>query len=63
MERMVQCAKEGTEAFDDLFPVGGRGPSSRGTFESLRNWLSAFMFMQDFVLGDGGLRGRMEAPA
>ncbi len=49
MERMVQCAKEGTEAFDDLFPVGGRGPSSRRTFERMHNWLSAFMFMQDFA--------------
>jgi hypothetical protein len=34
MERMVQYVKEGTEAFD-LFPVGGRGPRSRRTFESL----------------------------
>ncbi|MFP3138061.1 MAG: hypothetical protein RXS42_07570 [Nitrososphaeria archaeon] len=25
MERMVQYLKDRTEAFDDLFPVGGRG--------------------------------------
>ncbi|MFP3137062.1 MAG: hypothetical protein RXS42_02065 [Nitrososphaeria archaeon] len=55
MERMVQYVKEGTEAFDDLFPVGGRGPRSRGTFERPRNWLSAFMSMQDFAFEDGGL--------
>jgi len=28
MERMVQYVKEGTEAFDDPFPVGGRGLAS-----------------------------------
>jgi Transposase and inactivated derivatives len=55
MERMIQYAKEGTEAFDDLFPVGGRRPSSRRTFERMHNWLSAFMFMQDFVFENGGL--------
>ncbi|MFP3138340.1 MAG: hypothetical protein RXS42_09045 [Nitrososphaeria archaeon] len=27
--------KDGTEAFDDPFPVGGRGPMSRRTFEGL----------------------------
>jgi hypothetical protein len=37
MERMIQYIKEGTEAFDDLFPVGGRRPSSRRAFESLRD--------------------------
>jgi putative transposase len=57
MERMVQYLKERTEAFDDPFPVGGRGPRSRGTFESPRNWLSAFMSTQDFVFENGG-RGR-----
>ncbi|MFP3137827.1 MAG: hypothetical protein RXS42_06310 [Nitrososphaeria archaeon] len=35
MERMVQYLKDGTEAFDDPFPVGGRGPMSRRTFEGL----------------------------
>jgi hypothetical protein len=54
MERMVQYLKEGTEAFDDLFPVGGRRPSSRRTFERMHNWLSAFTSMQDFVFEDGG---------
>jgi len=55
MERMAQYAKEGTEAFDGLFPVGGRGPSSRGAFENMRNWLPAFTSTQDFALEDGGL--------
>ncbi|MFP3229124.1 MAG: hypothetical protein RXR47_03135 [Nitrososphaeria archaeon] len=55
MENIIQYAKEGTEAFDGPFPVGGRGPMSRRTFEGLRNWLSAFMSMQDFVLEDGDL--------
>jgi hypothetical protein len=55
MGRVVQCAKEGTEAFDDLFPVGGRRPRSRRTFERVHNWLSAFMFMHDFVFEDGDL--------
>ena len=54
MERMVQYVKEGTEAFD-LFPVGGRGQRSRRAFERMLNWLSAFMFMHDFVFEDGGL--------
>jgi transposase-like protein len=55
IERMIQCAKEGTEAFDDLFPVGGRRLASGRAFERMRNWLSAFMFMQDFVLENGDL--------
>jgi hypothetical protein len=55
MERMVQCAKEGTEAFDDPFPVGGRGQRSRRAFERMRNWLSAFTSTQDFVLENGDL--------
>jgi transposase-like protein len=50
MERMVQYLKEGTEAFDDLFPVGGRRLSSRRTFERTHNWLSAFTSTQDFAL-------------
>jgi len=57
MGRMVQYIKEGTEAFDDLFPVGWRGPSSRRTFGSLRNWLSASTSMQDFVFEDGAWGG------
>jgi len=55
MERMVQYLKDRTEAFDDLFPVGGRGPRSWRAFESPRNWLSAFMLMHDFVFEGGGL--------
>jgi transposase-like protein len=51
MERMVQCAKEGTEAFDDLFPARKSGLA----FERMLNWLSAFTSMQDFVFEDGGL--------
>jgi hypothetical protein len=58
MENMIQYAKEGAEAFDDLFPVGERGPSSRRTFESPRNWLSAFMSTHDFVFENGEL-GRL----
>ncbi|MCI4461081.1 MAG: hypothetical protein JHC24_02640, partial [Thaumarchaeota archaeon] len=41
MERMVQYAKEGTEAFDDPFPVGGRRLASGRAFERMHNWLSA----------------------
>jgi len=52
---MVQHAKEGTEAFDDPFPVGGRRPRPRRTFGSLRNWLSTFIFVRDLVFEDGGL--------
>jgi len=54
-ERFVQCAKEGTEAFDDPFPARKSGPSSRRTFESLRNWLSAFTPTRDPAFEDGGL--------
>ncbi|MFP3138290.1 MAG: hypothetical protein RXS42_08785 [Nitrososphaeria archaeon] len=36
MERAVQYVKEGTEAFDDLFPVGGRRPASGRAFSSAR---------------------------
>ena len=61
-ERMVQYVKNRTEAFDDLFPVGERRLSSRRAFEHVLNWLSAFMFMQDFIFEDGGLEG-MEASA
>ncbi|MFP3137358.1 MAG: hypothetical protein RXS42_03725 [Nitrososphaeria archaeon] len=35
--------------------VGGRRLASGRAFERMRNWLSAFMFMQDFVLENGGL--------
>ena len=45
-ERMVQYVKEGTEAFDGL---SGRA------LERALNWLSAFMFMQDFAFENGGL--------
>jgi hypothetical protein len=55
MERMVQYIKDRTEAFDDLFPVGGRGQSSRRAFERVHNWLSAFMFMHNFVFENGDL--------
>jgi putative transposase len=55
MERMVQYVKDRTEAFDDLFPAGGRRLGSRRAFERVLNWLSAFMFMQDFVFENGGL--------
>jgi len=62
MERMVQYVKEGTEAFDDLFPVRKSRLRSRRAFEHVLNWLSAFMSMQDFVFENGGLEWT-EAPA
>jgi Transposase and inactivated derivatives len=55
MERMVQYVKDRTEAFDDLFPVGGRRLASGRAFEHVLNWLSAFMFMHNFVFENGGL--------
>ncbi|MFP3264184.1 MAG: DDE-type integrase/transposase/recombinase, partial [Nitrososphaeria archaeon] len=55
MERMIQYAKEGTEAFDDPFPVGGRRLASGRAFERMHNWLSAFMFMHNFVFENGDL--------
>jgi len=61
-ERMIQYLKDRTEAFDDLFPVGGRRLASGRAFERMLNWLSAFMFMQDFVFENGGLEW-MEASA
>jgi hypothetical protein len=62
VERMAQYVKDGTEAFDDLFPVGGHRLRSRRAFERMLNWLSAFMFMHDFVFENGGLEW-MEASA
>jgi len=50
VERMVQCVKEGTEAFDDPFPVGKRRLTSGRAFEHVLNPLSAFTSMRDFVL-------------
>jgi len=55
-ERTVQYVKEGTEAFDDLFPVGGRRLASGRAFERALNWLSAFTFMQDFVFDNRDLK-------
>ncbi len=55
MERMVQYIKDRTEAFDDLFPVGGRRLAPGRAFERMHNWLSAFMFMQDFAFENGDL--------
>jgi len=55
MERMVQYLKDRTEAFDDPFPVGGRRLASGRAFERMHNWLSAFMFMHDFVFENGDL--------
>ena len=62
MERMAQYVKEGTEAFDDPFPAGGRRLAFGRALEHVLNWLSAFMFMQDFVFENGGLEW-MEASA
>ncbi|MFP3308532.1 MAG: hypothetical protein RXP27_02865 [Nitrososphaeria archaeon] len=55
MERMVQHVKEGTEAFDGLFPARKSRLASGHAFERMRNWLSAFTSMQDFVFEDGDL--------
>jgi len=55
MERVVQYIKDRTEAFDDLFPVGGRRLASGRAFERMLNWLSAFTSTQDFVFEDGDL--------
>jgi len=55
MERVVRYAKEGTEAFDDPFPAGGRRLAFGRALEHVLNWLSAFMFMQDFAFENGGL--------
>jgi len=55
-ERMVQYAKEGTEAFDDLFPMGKRRLASGRAFEHVLNWLSAFTFMQDFIFDNRDLK-------
>jgi Transposase and inactivated derivatives len=55
MERMVQYVKEGTEAFDDLFPAMKSRLTPGRAFERMLNWLSAFMFMEDFVFEDGDL--------
>ena len=53
MERMVQYIKEGTEAFDDLFPAMKSRLASGRAFERMHNWLSAFMFMHNFVSRTG----------
>ena len=55
MERMVQYIKEGTEAFDDLFPAMKSRLASGRAFERMHNWLSAFTSMQDFVFENGDL--------
>jgi len=56
VERMVQYVKDRTEAFDGLFLVGKSRLSSRRAFEHMLNWLSAFMFMHNFVFENGGLK-------
>jgi len=55
-ERMVQYVKEGTEAFDDLFPARKSRLSSRRAFERVINWLSAFMFMHNFMFDNRDLK-------
>ncbi|MFP3209631.1 MAG: hypothetical protein RXR82_08115 [Nitrososphaeria archaeon] len=55
MERMIQYVKDRTEAFDDLFPAGKSRLASGRAFERVHNWLSAFMFMHDFVFENGDL--------
>ena len=61
-ERMVQYVKDRTEAFDDLFPVGGRRLASGRAFEHMLNWLSAFMFMHNFIFDNRGLEGGWRPP-
>jgi len=39
VERVVQYVKEGTEAFDDPFPAGGRRLASWRAFERVLSWL------------------------
>ncbi|MFP3229021.1 MAG: hypothetical protein RXR47_02565 [Nitrososphaeria archaeon] len=53
--RMVQYLKEGTEAFEDPFPIGGRGLASGLASGRVLNWLSAFTPMQDSAFEDGDL--------
>jgi len=55
-QRVLQHAKEGTEAFDDTFPVGERGVASRRAFERALNPLSALTFTQDFAFENGDLK-------
>jgi len=62
MERMIQYVKDRTEAFDDLFPVGGRRLASGRAFEHMLNWLSAFMFMHNFIFDNRGLEGGWRPP-
>jgi len=57
MERVVQYVKNGTEAFDDSFPVGGRRLESGQAFEHLLNWLLALIYTQVFVLDNRDLEG------
>jgi hypothetical protein len=58
---MVQYVKEGTEAFDDPFPAGGRRLASGRAFERMLNPLSTFISMQGFVSEKGDLEGGMDA--
>jgi len=62
MKRVVQYAKDGTEAFDDPFPAGGRRLESGRAFEHVLNPLSAFTSMQDFAFENGGLEGGWRPP-
>jgi len=55
MERMIQYVKDRTEAFDDLFPARKSRLASGRAFERMLNWLSAFMFMHNFVFENGDL--------
>jgi len=48
-QRVLQNVKEGTEAFDGLFPVGERWLASGRAFERVLNPLSALTFTQDFA--------------
>ena len=62
MERVVQYVKDGTEAFDDSFQVGGRRLESGQAFEHLLNWLLALIYTQVFVLDNRDLEGEWSLP-
>jgi len=57
MKRMVHYVKDRTEAFDGPFPARKGRLSSRSAFERVLNWLSAFIFMQDFAFENGAWGG------
>jgi hypothetical protein len=51
MERINQHVEEGTESFDDLYPMRRHRPS----FERILSWLSGYKFFHNYVLTNTGL--------